>query len=247
MTEWTYSPHRGRKHAPARDLSGDRFVVCIQNHDQVGNRAKGGPARRSSTRLRSGVSASSLLLLASHLPLLFMGEEYGEERAVPVLLLVQGEELIKAVREAAKPRVCRTRRRGRRGPSTPRRPPRSSRQKLTWSWKDGTGHAATRRLYADLLAALRKAWPAMKDYVERAVRVLPDTGNANVIEMTRGGKAMRCTSTSNVNSSPHPCRCPRRASLLFSSESTCHGGRRARQRIFRELLPFEAVVLGAKE
>ena len=37
-----YSAHRGRRHgAPSRDLPGDRFVVCAQNHDQVGNRARG--------------------------------------------------------------------------------------------------------------------------------------------------------------------------------------------------------------
>src|SRR5262249_42698237 len=36
----TYSPFRDRKHgAPTGDLTGDRFVVAVQNHDQVGNRA----------------------------------------------------------------------------------------------------------------------------------------------------------------------------------------------------------------
>lgn len=73
-----YSVHRRRRHgAPARDVPADRFVVFVQNHDQIGNRALGerlaalvGPAR---LRL-----AASLLLLAPGLPLLFMGEEYGE-------------------------------------------------------------------------------------------------------------------------------------------------------------------------
>jgi maltooligosyltrehalose trehalohydrolase len=52
-------------------------VICIQNHDQVGNRAKG-------ERLTSLVSrgarklAAALLLLAPHTPLLFMGQEYDE-------------------------------------------------------------------------------------------------------------------------------------------------------------------------
>src|SRR5439155_25097712 len=37
-----FSRFRGRRHgAPAGDLSGERFVVCVQNHDQVGNRARG--------------------------------------------------------------------------------------------------------------------------------------------------------------------------------------------------------------
>ena len=37
-----HSLYRGRPHGtPAEDLPAERFVVCIQNHDQVGNRAHG--------------------------------------------------------------------------------------------------------------------------------------------------------------------------------------------------------------
>ena len=58
-------------------MPGDRFVVCIQNHDQVGNRAHGD---RLATLVEPPALrlAASLLLLAPHVPLLFMGEEYGE-------------------------------------------------------------------------------------------------------------------------------------------------------------------------
>jgi maltooligosyltrehalose trehalohydrolase len=53
-----------------------RFVVCLQNHDQVGNRAHG-------ERLHHQVepsawrAASALLLLLPETPLLFMGQEWG--------------------------------------------------------------------------------------------------------------------------------------------------------------------------
>src|SRR5882724_5943785 len=52
-------------------------VICIQNHDQIGNRAKGDrlTALASTARRRA---AAVLLLLAPHTPLLFMGEEYDE-------------------------------------------------------------------------------------------------------------------------------------------------------------------------
>lgn len=58
-----------------RGLDPSAFVVCIQNHDQVGNRAFG-------DRLHTAVSAeayraaSVLLLLAPESPLLFMGQEW---------------------------------------------------------------------------------------------------------------------------------------------------------------------------
>ena len=94
-----YSAHRGRTHgAPAPDLPRDRFVVCIQNHDQVGNRASG-------DRLDTLVSypqrklAAGLLLLSGYVPLLFMGEEYGERRPFQYFVSHGDPELVRAVQE----------------------------------------------------------------------------------------------------------------------------------------------------
>jgi maltooligosyltrehalose trehalohydrolase len=53
----------------------DRFVVCSQNHDQVGNRAFGDRPKPRELRLRAAAA-----LFAPQVPLLFMGEEYGEQR-----------------------------------------------------------------------------------------------------------------------------------------------------------------------
>ena len=55
--------------------SAERFVFCSQNHDQVGNRAYGDRPTREQLRLRAAA-----LLSAPQVPLLFMGEEYGEQR-----------------------------------------------------------------------------------------------------------------------------------------------------------------------
>jgi maltooligosyltrehalose trehalohydrolase len=73
-----YSRHRKRKHGnPPPNLSLSRFVVGSQNHDQVGNRALGD---RLSTLVdfESLKLAAGVTVLSSFLPLLFMGEEYGE-------------------------------------------------------------------------------------------------------------------------------------------------------------------------
>jgi maltooligosyltrehalose trehalohydrolase len=53
----------------------DRLVFCSQNHDQVGNRALGDRPKPDELRLRAAA-----LLWAPQTPLLFMGEEYGEQR-----------------------------------------------------------------------------------------------------------------------------------------------------------------------
>jgi maltooligosyltrehalose trehalohydrolase len=93
------SAYRRRRHgAPTDSASRQRFVVCIQNHDQVGNRAAG-------DRLDTLVSfeqrklAAALLLLSPYVPLLFMGEEYGERRPFQYFVSHTDPELVRAVRE----------------------------------------------------------------------------------------------------------------------------------------------------
>lgn len=60
------------------------FVDFIQNHDQVGNRAQGDRLITLAGAERTKVLLATLLL-SPHIPLLFMGEEYGESR--PFLFL----------------------------------------------------------------------------------------------------------------------------------------------------------------
>jgi maltooligosyltrehalose trehalohydrolase len=70
----SYSRWRRRRFgAPANDVPPQRFVVFSQNHDQVGNRAYGD---RTPAPVRP--LAAFCTLLAPFVPLLFMGEEYGE-------------------------------------------------------------------------------------------------------------------------------------------------------------------------
>ncbi|MEV0890265.1 malto-oligosyltrehalose trehalohydrolase [Promicromonospora sp. NPDC050262] len=58
------------------DMDRRRFVVCSQNHDQVGNRALGDRPSRVLTPGALAVSAA-VVLLGPFTPMLFMGEEWG--------------------------------------------------------------------------------------------------------------------------------------------------------------------------
>jgi len=74
------SPFRKRPHGTeVRGLAPERFVTCAQNHDQIGNRPHG---ERLSTLVPFEALSpiAALVILGSGLPLLFMGEEYGEDR-----------------------------------------------------------------------------------------------------------------------------------------------------------------------
>jgi maltooligosyltrehalose trehalohydrolase len=131
----------------------EQFVFCIQNHDQVGNRADG-------ARLNHEVDAatyralSALLLLAPQTPLLFMGQEWAASS--PFLFFTDHrEELGRMITE------------GRRNefrdfaafadPSRraaipdPQALETFERSRLVWEEAERAPHAAMRRLYQRLL------------------------------------------------------------------------------------------------
>ena len=60
---------------PAVKDGHEQFVICIQNHDQIGNRAHGDRLHHDQP-LDVWRAASALLLLAPETPLLFMGQEW---------------------------------------------------------------------------------------------------------------------------------------------------------------------------
>ena len=77
---------------------GYQFVVSLQNHDQVGNRARGG-------RISALVdfhflkAAAGLIFLSPYIPLLFMGEEYAEKNPFLFFTDYEDSELQSAVSE----------------------------------------------------------------------------------------------------------------------------------------------------
>src|SRR5213592_3638922 len=94
-----YSEYFGRdRGTPSADLPGERFVICVQNHDQVGNRAQGD--RLSTIAPFEAVKlAAALLLVAPAVPLLFMGEEYGETSPFQFFTSFLDRDLAEAVKK----------------------------------------------------------------------------------------------------------------------------------------------------
>jgi maltooligosyltrehalose trehalohydrolase len=102
-----YSKYRQRRHgSSSKQIPAKRFVVCAQSHDQVGNRNR-------CDRLTKIVSfeqlklAAAAVLLSPYIPLLFMGEEYGE--TAPFLYFVShgDPELVEAVRRGRREEFAR--------------------------------------------------------------------------------------------------------------------------------------------
>jgi maltooligosyltrehalose trehalohydrolase len=97
-----FSEFRGFSHGqPADRLPAEAHVVCIQNHDQVGNRMMG----ERLTRLVSSEGckvAAALYLLSPYTPLIFMGEEWGEDRPFLYFISHTDPDLVEAVRKGRK-------------------------------------------------------------------------------------------------------------------------------------------------
>jgi maltooligosyltrehalose trehalohydrolase len=93
-----YSPARKRHHgsSPA-GIPAERFVVCAQNHDQIGNRPLGERLVQL-VGLESAKLAAATILLAPFTPLLFMGEEYGEKAPFQYFVHHGDAALVAAVR-----------------------------------------------------------------------------------------------------------------------------------------------------
>jgi len=93
-----YSRHRQRKHGNSpHGIPRSRFVVCNQNHDQIGNRAAG--ERLCALVNFEGLKlAAGVTLLSPFVPLLFMGEEYGETAPFQYFISHLDANLVEAVR-----------------------------------------------------------------------------------------------------------------------------------------------------
>jgi maltooligosyltrehalose trehalohydrolase len=156
---WEYAAHRQRFHgSDASDRPGHQFVICTQNHDQVGNRMLG-------ERLSTLVSfealklAAGALLLSPNVPLLFMGEEYGEEAPFLYFVSHTDPDLVKAVREGRKKEFSAFHLEGEY--KDPESHDTFHESQLKWNWQEGK-HKVMRELYQHLIQ-LRQSIPALKN------------------------------------------------------------------------------------
>jgi maltooligosyltrehalose trehalohydrolase len=141
-----YSTFRRRRFgAPADDVPPERFVVFAQNHDQVGNRAYGDRLPAEARPL-----AAFCVLLAPFVPLLFMGEEYGEDAPFQFFSDHIDEEIATATRDGRRREFAAFAQFGREIPD-PQALGTFEASKLTRE-----GDPAIARLYRELMAARRE-------------------------------------------------------------------------------------------
>jgi maltooligosyltrehalose trehalohydrolase len=141
----------------------ERLVVCSQNHDQVGNRALGDRLPRD--RLRAAAACS---LFSPHTPLLFMGEEYGEERPFQFFTDHIDPAIAEATREGRKREFERFSAFSAEDVPDPQAPETFERSKLDRSRAD----ASLQAFYRELLALRRELPREVAVEVDERERVL---------------------------------------------------------------------------
>jgi maltooligosyltrehalose trehalohydrolase len=168
-----YSHYRQRRHGNSpRGIAASQVVVCNQNHDQVGNRAAG-------ERLSSLVNfealklAAGITLLSPFVPLLFMGEEYGETAPFQYFTSHGDPELVEAVRRGRREEFAAFGWEAEKAVPDPQDESTFLRSKPDHSRKCEEPHRTLLRLYQNLIRTRREY--DLGDPAPRSVREIGDS------------------------------------------------------------------------
>lgn len=145
---------RRRRHgSSSKNRPGQQFVVFIQNHDQIAN-ALGGTRLSRILSVEQQKLAAAVLLSSPCIPLLFMGQEYGELAGFHYFTDHGDAALVEAVREGRRQEML--------GITSgdeffdPQDPLTFNRSRLDWCLKETAPHAGVLRFYRDLIAARKR-------------------------------------------------------------------------------------------
>lgn len=163
-----YSQFRKKKHGnSSKDIPAKQMVVFSQNHDQIGNRMLG-------ERLNALVSfealklAAGAVILSPYIPLLFMGEEYGEDAPFLYFTSHSDPNLIEAVRQGRKREFSGFKWQGE--PQDPQGTEAFLKSKINWNKRSGGNHKILLAFYKHLIA-VRKTTSALSSLDKKSLVV----------------------------------------------------------------------------
>jgi len=190
-----YSLFRKRRHGnTSLDRPAKQFVVSSQNHDQVGNRMLG-------ERLPSLISfealklAAGAVLLSPYIPLLFMGEEYGEDAPFLYFVHHSDQHLIESVRKGRKREFRTFRWKGE--PPDPQSEETFLKSKLQWEKRKRGNHKILLEFYKRLIT-LRNNVSALSNLDKNNLSVSGDEEN-KIVLFKRWGRDSCVWSIFNFN------------------------------------------------
>ncbi|MEH2273749.1 MAG: malto-oligosyltrehalose trehalohydrolase [Nostoc sp.] len=220
--DWKYAPHRKRFHGVScRDRPLSQFTICIQNHDQIGNQMKG---ERLTQRISfEGLKlAAAAVLLSPNLPLLFMGEEYGETAPFIYFVSHSDPDLIQLVRAGRKEEFEAFHYAD--DPPDPESAETFLKSKLNWQLRNEGKHKVLWDWYRQLIN-LRKTHPALLNQDRNFIQATSDKEKELVI-VRRWCESTELIFVMNFNSSPMTVNLPigHNAHKLLDSADTSWSG-----------------------
>lgn len=194
-----HSAFRGRRHGRAPlGVSGHHFLAYIQNHDQVGNRARGERLTHVTTPERCRIAAG-LVLMSPYVPMLFQGEEWGA--TTPFLFFADHRDdpgLARAISAGRKRELESCGWSG--NAPNPCAPVTFQCSKLNWEERALAPHASMLDWYKQLIA-VRRTYPELTN--GRLDLVRTECNEAEQwLSIERGGVTIQ------ANFSSHPRRVP---------------------------------------
>jgi maltooligosyltrehalose trehalohydrolase len=182
--DWIYSLHRKKNFGSSSShLEADKFVVFAQNHDQVGNRMNG-ERLTLLTDFESLKLAAGCVLLSPHIPMLFMGEEFGADTPFLYFISHLDADLVKAVQNGRKAEFAAFDWQGE--PPDPQAEDTFNRSRLNWgSLKETDKH--TLFSFYQYLIRLRKQVKALNTLTKKGLSVRPDLASGILVVSREAG------------------------------------------------------------
>lgn len=192
-----FSPNRQKHHGvDASDRPPSQFVVFSQNHDQVGNRILG-------DRLCHGISfeaqklVAAAVLLSPSIPLIFMGEEYGETAPFRYFVSHSDPDLVAAVRKGRREEFAAFHLDGE--APDPQAAETLQQSKLNWEQRQSGNHQILWRFYQALLR-LRRELPALDNSERQNLQV--EAINPGLLKLRRWHGESEVLCLLNFNQQP---------------------------------------------
>jgi maltooligosyltrehalose trehalohydrolase len=172
-----YSRHRHRSFGnSSRTRPARQFVVFSQNHDQVGNRALGDRLSQNLSLAKLKIAAA-MVLLSPYIPLLFMGEEYGETAPFQYFIDHLDDDLAKAVGQGRREEFAAFD--WREEVPDPKAESTFTRSKLDFELRHRDWHGELFRFYRELIQ-LRKSHPVLRTPDKSGLEIASDPERATL-------------------------------------------------------------------
>ncbi len=211
-----YSPHRKKIFGASADENHyGQFVVFAQNHDQIGNRLLG-DRLTTLLSLEELKLAAAVVLLSPYVPMLFMGEEWGETAPFLYFTSHSDNDLIKNVSQGRKKEFAHFQFKG----EFPDPQAEETFQKSMLQWENRAKTNVVLQQYYKHLILLRKECKALQAKERESMTVFP-VKESNVLTIERKNGAHSLLLVFNFNKEVSSYQLPVQASCkkIFDSSS----------------------------